>query len=309
MSIDRDLLFRFFRQETTYDEEVKLRAWLDESDEHHREFLQERKLFDAFLLSGEMATGKGNLCFSLKRFAAQVAAVAAIILFTVVLTTRQVERAMRADAVNKVIVPQGQRVNLVLADGTHVWLNANTKMEYPQTFRASRKRVVQIDGEAYFEVSHDEKKPFVVQTAKGEVEVLGTKFYVSAYGSTDRFETFLKEGKVKVTISDDAMTLLPNDKAVLCNGKLFRKEMDDEEAYRWVEGLYCFKELSLDEVLKQFEVYYDIRFVKENPDMPNPKLTGKFRLMDGVDYALKVLQEDVRFSYRWDEEERIVYLR
>ncbi|ADV44865.1 FecR family protein [Bacteroides helcogenes] len=309
MGIDRDLLFRFFRQETTLNEEVKLRAWLDESGEHHREFLRERKLFDAFLLSGELPVRRKGFHFSLKRLAVQVASVAAVLLLTVMLTIHQVEQAICADSVNKVIVPQGQRVNMVLADGTNVWLNAKTKMEYPQTFRASDKRVVKIDGEAYFEVSRDEKKPFVVQTAQGEVEVLGTKFYISAYESTDKFETFLKEGKVKVTTSNDAMILRPNDKAVLRNGRLLREHIDDMEAYRWLEGLYCFKELPLEEVLKQFEVYYDIRFVKENPDMPNPKLTGKFRLVDGVDYALRILQEDVDFSYRRDEEENIIYLR
>lgn len=309
MGIDRDLLFRFFRQETTLNEEVKLRAWLDESGEHHREFLRERKLFDAFLLSGELPVRRKAFHFSFKRLAVQVASVAAVLLLTVMLTIHQVEQAICADSVNKVIVPQGQRVNMVLADGTNVWLNAKTKMEYPQTFRASDKRVVKIDGEAYFEVSRDEKKPFVVQTAQGEVEVLGTKFYISAYESTDKFETFLKEGKVKVTTSNDAMILRPNDKAVLRNGRLLREHIDDMETYRWLEGLYCFKELPLEEVLKQFEIYYDIRFVKENPDMPNPKLTGKFRLVDGVDYALRILQEDVDFSYRRDEEENIIYLR
>ena len=94
------------------------------------------------------------------------------------------------------------------------------------------------------------------------------------------------------------MTLYPKDKAVLENGLLTRKQIDDMDTYRWRDGLYCFKNLSFDDVLKQFEIYYDIRFVN-----------GKFRLIDGVDYALRVLQREVGFSFRRDDEANVIYLK
>ena len=168
---------------------------------------------------------------------------------------------------------------------------------------------VKVDGEAYFEVSKNKEKPFIVKTTKGDVEVLGTKFYISAYATTDVFETSLIEGKVKVHTAYEDMTLYPKDKAVLENGLLTRKQIDDMDTYRWRDGLYCFKNLSFDDVLKQFEIYYDIRFVKENPQIANPKLNGKFRLIDGVDYALRVLQREVGFSFRRDDEANVIYLK
>ena len=210
---------------------------------------------------------------------------------------------------NTVIVPQGQRVSLTLADGTKVWLNAKTKMEYPQSFKAFDERIVKVDGEAYFEVSKNKNRPFIVKTSKADIEVLGTKFYVSAYATTDIFETSLIEGRVKVHTAYEDMTLYPRDKAVLQNGILTRKHIDDMDIYRWRDGLYCFKNLSFEDVLKQFEIYYDVRFVKENPQMANPKLNGKFRLIDGVDYALRVLQREVGFSFRRDEETSVIYLK
>lgn len=149
----------------------------------------------------------------------------------------------------------------------------------------------------------------IVKTTKGDVEVLGTKFYISAYATTDVFETSLIEGKVKVHTAYEDMTLYPKDKAVLENGLLTRKQIDDMDTYRWRDGLYCFKNLSFDDVLKQFEIYYDIRFVKENPQIANPKLNGKFRLIDGVDYALRVLQREVGFSFRRDDEANVIYLK
>ncbi|WP_288361884.1 FecR domain-containing protein [uncultured Bacteroides sp.] len=311
MNLNRELLYRFFNKETTLEEEKKIRLWIEESDENRQEFFRERKLFDAILLHGDLAYKKVRIRFYIpwRRIAAALSGVAAIVLLTIYVTTYFLQQSFRDETMNTVIVPQGQRVSLTLADGTKVWLNAKTKMEYPQSFKAFDERMVKVDGEAYFEVSKNKNRPFIVKTSKGDVEVLGTKFYVSAYATTDIFETSLIEGRVKVRTTYEDMTLNPKDKAVLQNGILTRKHIDDMDIYRWRDGLYCFKNLSFEDVLKQFEIYYDVRFVKENPQMANPKLNGKFRLIDGVDYALRVLQREVGFSFRRDEETSVIYLK
>ena len=311
MNLNRELLYRFFNKETTLEEEKKIRLWIEESDENRQEFFRERKLFDAILLHGDLAYKKVRTRFYIpwRRIAAALSGVAAIVLLTIYVTTYFLQQSFRDETMNTVIVPQGQRVSLTLADGTKVWLNAKTKMEYPQSFKAFDERIVKVDGEAYFEVSKNKNRPFIVKTSKGDIEVLGTKFYVSAYATTDIFETSLIEGRVKVHTAYEDMTLYPRDKAVLQNGILTRKHIDDMDIYRWRDGLYCFKNLSFEDVLKQFENYYDVRFVKENPQMANPKLNGKFRLIDGVDYALRVLQREVGFSFRRDEETSVIYLK
>lgn len=311
MNLNRELLYRFFNKETTLEEEKKIRLWIEESDENRQEFFRERKLFDAILLHGDLAYKKVRTRFYIpwRRIVAAFSGVAAIVLLTIYVTTYFLQQSFRDETMNTVIVPQGQRVSLTLADGTKVWLNAKTKMEYPQSFKAFDERIVKVDGEAYFEVSKNKNRPFIVKTSKGDVEVLGTKFYVSAYATTDIFETSLIEGRVKVHTAYEDMTLYPRDKAVLQNGILTRKHIDDMDIYRWRDGLYCFKNLSFEDVLKQFEIYYDVRFVKENPQMANPKLNGKFRLIDGVDYALRVLQREVGFSFRRDEETSVIYLK
>ncbi len=311
MNLNRELLYRFFNKETTLEEEKKIRLWIEESDENRQEFFRERKLFDAILLHGDLAYKKVRTRFYIpwRRIAAALSGVAAIVLLTIYVTTYFLQQSFRDETMNTVIVPQGQRVSLTLADGTKVWLNAKTKMEYPQSFKAFDERIVKVDGEAYFEVSKNKNRLFIVKTSKGDIEVLGTKFYVSAYATTDIFETSLIEGRVKVHTAYEDMTLYPRDKAVLQNGILTRKHIDDMDIYRWRDGLYCFKNLSFEDVLKQFEIYYDVRFVKENPQMANPKLNGKFRLIDGVDYALRVLQREVGFSFRRDEETSVIYLK
>lgn len=312
MELNRDLLYLFFKGNATFDEEIKIRKWLEESDDHYREFLQERKLFDAILLQGDVNNinrKKNVFRISWRSLALKVAGVAAIALLAMTITTVYWKESMKDEPMNTIVVPQGQRVNLTLADGTNVWLNAKTKMEYPQSFRAFDKRIVKVDGEAYFEVTKNPKIPFIVKTSRGEIEVMGTKFYVSDYSGTEEFETSLIEGKVMVRTPNRQLFLFPKDKAVLKNGNLIREKIDDMDIYRWCEGLYCFKEQTFDEVLKQFEVYYDIHFVRENEHIPNPKISGKFRLVDGVDYALKVLQREIQFTYRRDSEMNIIYLK
>ncbi len=308
MDIDRELLYRFFKQKATLEEEKKIRAWMEEDEAHYSEYLRERKLFDAILLQGESL--RGRLAESNRRWwrkALLVASgVAAVVLLTIGTTRFLLERSYRDEAMNTVTVPSGQHVGLILSDGTKVWLNSKTRMSYPPLFRVCDKRMVEIDGEAYFEVSKS-RKPFVVNTPKGRVEVLGTKFYVKDYRQAEVFETSLVEGSVKVEASSESLTLHPRDKAVWSNGVLKRERMEDMEMYLWRDGIYCFKDLTLDEVLKQLEIYYDVRLVRNVPQN-DAKLSGKFRLIDGVEYALRVLQKKVRFSFRRDEEQNVIYL-
>lgn len=311
MNLDRELLFRFFNGETTFEEERRIRLWIDESDEHRREFFRERKLFDAILFYGKLPEAKSHFRFHIlwRKVMITISGIAAVVVLTVMTTAYILQQSFRAETMNTVSVPQGQRVYLTLADGTEVWLNAKTKMEYPQSFKASHQRVVKVDGEVYFEVSKDKRKPFIVRTDKGDVEVLGTKFYISAYSSTDVFETSLIEGKVNIRTADETMILHPQDKAVLQDGLLVRKQIEDMDVYRWRDGLYCFKDVPFEDVLKQLELYYDVRFVKESPQISNLELSGKFRLIDGVDYALRVLQKKVGFSFRRDDETNVIYLK
>ncbi|WP_373758605.1 FecR family protein [Bacteroides heparinolyticus] len=308
MDIDRELLYRFFKQKATLEEEKKIRAWMEEDEAHYSEYLRERKLFDAILLQGESL--RGRLAESNRRWwrkaLLMASGVAAVVLLTIGTTRFLLERSYRDEAMNTVTVPSGQHVGLTLSDGTKVWLNSKTRMSYPPLFRVCDKRMVEIDGEAYFEVSKS-RKPFVVNTPKGRVEVLGTKFYVKDYRQAEVFETSLVEGSVKVEASSESLTLHPRDKAVWSNGVLKRERMEDMEMYLWRDGIYCFKDLTLDEVLKQLEIYYDVRLVRNVPQN-DAKLSGKFRLIDGVEYALRVLQKKVRFSFRRDEEQNVIYL-
>ena len=215
-------------------------------------------------------------------------------------------------AMQTITVPAGQRVNLDLPDGSNVWLNAGTKMQYPVSFMTGKRDVI-LDVEAYFEVVHNEKTPFVVHTNTLDIEVLGTKFNVEGYSDKDDFEVTLMEGSVRVASRiglGDTLMLKPDSKACLQkDGRLKVIPVDDYNPYRWKEGLICFRNESFLSIMSDLEKYFGVSIVVENKNVLKYYFTGKFRQADGIDYALRVLQRDIRFKYERDDENQIIYIR
>lgn len=216
--MERDLLYRYFDGDTTPDEERRIMEWAEASPENYRLYLEERRLWCALLLHAGRRTVRRPALW--RRLAAwRVSGAAACILLLVGLAGIFFGGRMFPDErMQQVVVPAGQRVELRLADGTKVWLNSKSRLEYPSSF-GRRSRRVTLCGEGYFEVAHDERKPFVVETGQYDVRVLGTTFNVYAYDN-DRaaFETALMEGSVEVSSRSDAsqrLVLQPNEAAVM----------------------------------------------------------------------------------------------
>jgi len=209
---------------------------------------------------------------------------------------------------NTILVPPGQRINLILADNSNVWLNANTYLRYPSQF-SRKNRTVYLDGEAYFEVSRNRKKPFIVKTGMGDIHVTGTTFNVEAYSQFDRFETSLFEGGVDIYDEGVKLTSLePNEKAIIQNNNLSLSGITDTDKYLWRNGLIAFNNKKLVEILLTFEKYFDIDIQVSTNQLPQHTYTGKFRQSDGVDYALRVLQKSIHFSYERNEVTGIIYI-
>ena len=205
-------------------------------------------------------------------------------------------------------VPSGQRVDIVLPDSTHVWLNANTTMTYPLAFMEDRREVI-IDGEAYFEVKHNAKCPFTVHTAQMDVTDLGTKFNVEAYSDKGYTETSLMEGKVEIGVGGKQTYVLePGQKLWVMGGQIKRSTIDDPDTYRWREGLNCFNNKPVSSIMKDFEKYYGIRIQIRKKSIRNVVLSGKFRIAEGLDYALSVMQAEVPFQYHRNEEDSTLYI-
>ena len=312
--MEKELLHKFFAGAATLEEKEAIMHWM-ESDPGNKQFLlKERKLYNAVLLHGEdkqVQQQAGRQQYFLRRGVARFLRVAAMIVVAFGLGYFwQSEKTEGPIAMQTISVPAGQCVNVTLPDGSNIWLNAQTTIQYPVSFN-KENRQVKLDGEAYFDVAKDSKRPFIVNTKECSVEVLGTKFNIDAYSSRDKFETVLMEGSVKVSMLDDptqAVSLKPNNKVYRSNGKLLTQKVSNYERYRWKEGLICFVDEPFKVVMEDFEKFYGLTIVVNNQKATQYLYTGKFKQTDGVDYALSLLQKNIHFTYQRDRENHIVYI-
>lgn len=216
-------------------------------------------------------------------------------------------------AMNKIVVPPGQRANLTLSDGTNVWLNACSEMTYPASFSEDIRRV-SLKGEAYFDVSKDVEHPFVVQTKKCDIKVLGTEFNVrvNEAESDCEFSAALLEGSIELTNKMEpgpSIRLAPMQKAEWTGGKMVVESIRNLDDYRWKEGLICFEDIRFADLMKRFEKTYDIRIVIQNKSLHDYKCSGKCRVSDGVDFILQVLQRSTRFTFSRSDDNTIIYIK
>jgi len=313
--INKELLHKFFKGATTVLEEIELEKWIEETEENKKVFFHERKLYDAILLNKKKLLNSNIKVKQKKLFRwSAFINVAAAFLFLItagLLINKQIENKNRSNQLQTLIVPAGQRINLIFADNSSIWLNANTTFKYPTEFSKKRREVF-LDGEAYFDVSANEKSPFIVNTTQGGIKVTGTTFNVSAYSKYDKFETSLFEGKVSVYLKNrenEFIDIKPSQKSVIQNGKLKVEKIEDYDEFLWRKGLIAFNNKKLEEILSVLEQYFDTEIKIKATSLPNKTYTGKFRQVDGIDYALRVLKKSINFSYERDTENQVIYIK
>ncbi len=306
--MNRDLLHRFFEGKTTVKEEKQIREWLEISDENLTVFNDERLLYDTLLFSSKEIPKEKKRFFAFSRRMVSVAAVVLLILVSS-LYLLSTKNDNDTEQYNTLLVPAGQRINLLLSDGTNVWLNANTSFRYPTRF-LKKNRTVYLDGEAYFDVSENKKKPFIVKTGQGDIQVTGTSFNVDAYSRFNTFETSLFEGSVDIYRNEVKLASMnPNEKSKLENNQLSISKITDTDAYLWRKGFIAFNDKRLEDIVLSLEKYFDVTIQIDSEQLPQYTYTGKFRQSDGVDYALRVLQQSICFTYERNEETGIIYIK
>jgi transmembrane sensor len=193
---------------------------------------------------------------------------------------------------NTLTNPKGSRVvSVVLPDGTKVWLNAESSLRYPTAFTSATRRV-EINGEGYFEVSHDAQKPFVVAREDVEVQVLGTHFNVNAFGDEPSIAVTLLEGKVKISRGDRSETLLPGEQASVVSATKeirVKKNVDVDHVVAWKNGLFDFADDPLSVVMRQLSRWYDAD-VRFEGGLPEGHYTGAIRRQARLSEVLRMLE-------------------
>lgn len=209
-----------------------------------------------------------------------------------------------ATVYNTLSTPRGKQFHLVLPDGTEVWLNAASSLRYPVSFNAA-ERVVELNGEAYFDVKQAATQPFRVKTGpQSEIRVLGTAFNVNAYTNEPAVTTTLLHGSVQVVAAQQPTLLKPGQQAAVAGTDVKVQTVDTSEVTAWKEGMFQFDNAGIRQVMNQLERWYDITVVYEN-GVPDIRFGGKMERDLDLRSVLRIL-EISNVHYRLEERKLII---
>lgn len=202
--------------------------------------------------------------------------------------------ALAAERMLQITVPEGRQFRLTLADGSDVWLNADTRFEYPASFAGKAERRVRLEGEAFFEVKKD-SRPFYVEVGAAEnIRVLGTSFNVNAYADAPHHVTTLVTGKVSYLAGSGQkeVVLLPNQQVEMecATGKACVREVDATEYALWKEGIVWFEEERLADLAVRLKRLYGIP-VEVAEHLADVPFSGKIRYERGIEHIVSLLRK------------------
>lgn len=239
--------------------------------------------------------------------AAKYAAVIAILLANIWLLTDKFIPEEKLPLYTQIEVPKGQRIYMTLQDGTEAWLSPRSVIKIPSEF-SKDERSIELDGEGFFSVTKDAKRPFIVKTKDYNIKVLGTRFNVFAYTKSKRFETNLVEGRVEVINNsrpEETLTLKPNEMVTLKNGVLVKSTaaFNNEEYLK--SGVFYFSNKKFSEILDYLTLWYKVKFDVKDSAQIDKYVSGKFRQSDEIERILKALQGVHHFRYDIKNNEEI----
>ena len=248
--------------------------------------------------------GKQSLVRKIGAYKMAVAASIAVILAVSVLLSpdskSSIEKEVSEVAPVKMIekfCPVGQKSTITLTDGTRIKLNSNSKLIFPETFSA-HSREVELEGEAFFEVSRDPSRPFTITSGNLKTRVLGTSFNVKAYAASNAIKVAVASGKVMVTSdklngSNDELTLLPNEMAVYSktSDELTMKSFNSLDELAWKDGVLAFKNRDINHITKELAKWYGVTFVLDKKLNYDKDYTGSFdnkslrEVLEGISFV------------------------
>lgn len=302
--MDDKLLQLYFEGRTTEEQSRSITEWLDADEANMKYYQHLCRLYEINLWDEQPVTvSVSRSKVKSRRFVLEFFKIAAVFALGFSLNNRM-NIPDKDIFMQTVQVPAGQNAQVTLADGSKVWLNAGSTLHFPTRF-PDKERLVNLEGEGFFEVQANKEKPFIVSTTSYTIKALGTTFNVNAYKKSKDFETSLLTGKVEVADHAGKQTILlsPNNRVVLERDKLKTLPIQDSEYFLWREGIICFNE-PLSEVLKKLELYFDVKIEVNNKRVLQNEqhCIGKFRSRDGLEHILEVLQLTSHFSYKKDDE-------
>lgn len=209
-------------------------------------------------------------------------------------------------AFNTIETPKGGMWQVKLPDGSAVWLNAASSLTYPLAFSNGKNRMVELKGEAYFEIAKDPLHPFVVKTSKQDVQVLGTHFNINSYSDEMTVKTTLLEGSVLVSPNQgiaEPLVLKPGEQAVLTTAGIDVREVDTDEAIDWKNGYFMFNNEKQESIMRKIARWYNVKVTYADAEARAVTYYGSISRFENVSKVLRKFEQtgEVRFEINNDQ--------
>ena len=312
------LIANCLRGEASQKEEDELNNWIGESPANKRLFEENQRIwqksqsyFSVSEISSDREKIKDQIIQQLSKPTKKVSLttwiyrVAAILALPVMLGIGWYLGSKEISSETQmceVTAPKGQISKCVLADGTEVWLNAGSTLKYDAALKGNL-REVNLDGEAYFKVSKNKHKPFMVITEHAQIKVLGTIFNLKAYSGENKVETTLEEGCVAFSLNGSAtkpVELKPGEQVVynISEKKITVGKVETYLHTAWKDGKFVFKDADLQAIIQELEKLYDVRIHLENDSLLKLRFRGMFEYEQNIFSALETLERTTNIKYR-----------
>lgn len=191
---------------------------------------------------------------------------------------------------NHIYVPISGEYNVILSDGTQIWVNSDSRLSFPDHFYGT-ERVVELSGEAYFQVKHD-KKPFIVKTKNSAIRVLGTAFNVCCYKDETSEQITLVKGAVKVEVGKKNYPLRPGEQLISSphSHRVEIKPVNTELYTSWKDNLFRFQDMSIEEIVLKLKRWYDVNFIFQNEESKKYRFTGAVEKNTDLNKLLQLIE-------------------
>lgn len=312
------LLLRYLKCSVSPQEEAAVKAWLSEDPDgsHLKLYREMHNLYNGMTLYREeprrISNIKKNPKKILFRFMSAAAVIALMLVTAIVVRQVSVQRILAMT--ETISVPAGKSMQLVMEDGSKMWLQGGSIVERPKIFSKKRRNITVKSGEVFLDVAKDAKRPFIVETFASTISVLGTKFDLAVNEERNEFYVALLSGSVKAVNKlnpGEEHLMKPEEMLTLSGNRLNLSRINRKDAIGcWVDGLIDLADTPFDALMRKFETAFGVTIIIERDSLPKLDYTrGKIRVADGIEHGLKVLQLASDFKYVRDYEANTIIIK
>jgi ferric-dicitrate binding protein FerR (iron transport regulator) len=310
------IIQKYLQGKTSEEENHQLHQWIQQSSENKKRLFAEKDIWDTYgfhsnqkkyEVTPELKILKNRIEIQNPDRSIQlinVLKIAAILLITFGLgwSSQYISLSNKQQPVEvstqDITVPKGQVNQIFLADGTRIWINSGSRLTLPSVF-APNERVIKLNGEAFFEVAKDKKRPFIVKVNGQQIKVFGTSFNVRAYDNSTKIETTLETGQIQLQVGNETKMMNPGEQSLFnkTEKQLVINKVDPVTFSSWKDGRYEFQNEDLMEVFKVVERWYDVEITYDENTFKEMHFSGVIKRNKDAKHFLDLLNLTIPISY------------